>query len=151
MTRRTERVSATLTRAMQEIIAKGLADPRVRGLITVTDVTVSPDLAEARVSVSVLPTSQQELTIHGLQAAAAHLRHELSELVDLKRMPRLFFKPDTRLKKEAAVLQDINRAARESLESSEGKTGWSSAQPSGGQQSPSCDPPETDPHKEPGA
>lgn len=150
MTRRTDRISATLTRALQEIIAKGLADPRVRGLITVTGVTVSPDLAEARVDVSVLPQSQQELTLHGLEAAAPHLRHELSEMVDMRKMPKLFFRLDSRLKKESAVLQDINRAARESMEGGE-RHGWSSAGSSGGQQSASTDVGDEQKRKERGA
>lgn len=121
MTRRSERVSATLTRAVQEVVARGFADPRIRGLITVTGVDVSPDMADARVMVSVFPASDEPLTMHGLRAAAAHLRHEVSEIVDLRVMPKLHFVTDTRLKKEAKVLGAINRAA---VASSEPAPGW---------------------------
>ncbi|GMV24067.1 MAG: hypothetical protein AMXMBFR58_00980 [Phycisphaerae bacterium] len=137
MTRRTDRVSAALRRAVQEVIARGLSDPRVRGLITVTEVSVTPDLADARVSVSVLPASDQELTIHGLEAAAAHIRHEVSELVDLNRMPRLIFRPDARIKKEAAVLRDIHLAAESSRTPPAEKSRWAPARDkSTDQQSP---------------
>ncbi|MCC6425563.1 MAG: 30S ribosome-binding factor RbfA [Phycisphaerales bacterium] len=113
MNRRMEKISASLLRAIQEVLARGLADPRIRGLITVTDVTVAPDLSEARVMVSVLPQSAQELTLHGLQAAAVHLRREVGELIDMRRMPQLLFRVDTRLKKEATVLDALNKVAQE--------------------------------------
>ncbi len=151
MTRRNERISALLTRAVQEVIVRGVSDPRIRGLITITEVVVSPDLAEARVSVSVLPHAQQELTIHGLQAASAHIRHEVSELVDLKRMPNLIFRPDPRLKKEAAVLRDINMAKEHTREAGAGGSGWSASLPEGRQQSGPGEDASHEPRKEPGA
>lgn len=148
MTRRSERVSAALTRAIQQVVARGFSDPRIRGLITVTDVTVSPDFAEALVMVSVLPAENQDLTLHGLQAASPHIRHEIGELIDLKRMPRLLFRVDNRVKKEAAVLGDINRAIEASRQASESTSPWANPPRPGGQQSPA---PDDQPNKEHGA
>jgi ribosome-binding factor A len=150
MTRRSERVSAALTRAIQEVVARGFSDPRIRGLITVTDVAVSPDFAEAWVSVSVLPVQNQDLTLHGLQAASSHIRHEIGELIDLKRMPKLMFRVDNRVKKEAAVLHDINRAIEASRQASDHPGTWSPAPRADGQQS-DPGPSQPDPRKEPGA
>ena len=42
MTRRTDKINSTLMRAIQERLARGLADPRIRGLITVTAVECTP-------------------------------------------------------------------------------------------------------------
>ncbi len=146
MTRRNEKISALLLRSIQQVVARGLSDPRVRGLITVTDVTVSPDLAEARVLVSVLPESSQDLTLHGLQAAATHLRREVGELVDLRRMPQLIFRADRRLKTEASILDALNKVAQERQEHGGQHPGWSGGESTRGQQSDSgAQPPPPEP------
>ncbi len=113
MNRRAQQLASTLDRAVRAVLARGLQDPRVRGLVTVTGVHVGEDLREAVVSVSILPQEYEELTVHGLEGAAAHIRHEVSELVEVRKVPTLRFRLDRSLKKEAAVLAAINRAAAE--------------------------------------
>jgi ribosome-binding factor A len=126
---RTDRISATIRKALQEAIARGVHDPRVRGLITVTAVEVSPDLRTAIVRVSVLPESAQELTLHGLTSAAGRLRREIGESVRMKRLPDLVFVLDDTLKRQARVLSAISRAREEQAAGEEkaqgGETGAS--------------------------
>lgn len=113
MSLHTDQVASVIKRAVQTVLTRGLNDPRVRGLISVTRVKVSPDLAEAGVYVSITPADHAELTMHGLKHAARHIRHEISGTVDLRRVPRLRFLMDETLKKEAGVLAAINRARSE--------------------------------------
>ncbi|MBX3363800.1 MAG: 30S ribosome-binding factor RbfA [Phycisphaeraceae bacterium] len=113
MNRRTQQVAATIRRAVQEVLSRGLSDPRVRGLITVTGITMSDDLRTATLDVSIYPPEHQELSMHGLKAAAAHIRHQAGELVDLKRMPTIQFRLDTSLKREAAVLEALAKVREE--------------------------------------
>jgi ribosome-binding factor A len=113
MSHRPEQVAATLRRAVQAVLDRGLQDPRVSGMVTVTAVRVSPDLRSATVSVSVYPAERQELTMHGLHSAAAHIRHDISDAVGLRRTPDLTFRLDESLKKQAAVLDAIARATGE--------------------------------------
>lgn len=96
-----------LHRAVQSVLSEGLSDPRLEALITVTGVQVSADLAEAVVSVSILPEARHSAVIHGLRDAAGHIRHAASERVSLARPPRLVFKLDKSLKREARVLGAI--------------------------------------------
>ena len=110
---RTEKIAATLQRALQEAIARGVNDPRVRGLITVTAVRISPDLRDAVVSVSVLPESAQDITLHGLRSAAGRLRHEIAGAIRLRRMPTITFQLDDSLKTQARILSAIARAREE--------------------------------------
>lgn len=110
MSVRTDRVNSTLRRALQDAIARGINDPRVRGLITVTGVEVSPDLRNAIVRVSVLPESAQQLTLHGLSSAAGMLRREIGDAVRMRRVPELTFQLDDSLKRQARVLSAIARA-----------------------------------------
>lgn len=120
MSIRTEKISATIRKALQEAIARGVHDPRVRGIITVTAVEVSPDLRSAIVRVSVLPESAQELTLHGLISAAGRLRREVGEAVRMKRVPDLTFQLDDSLKRQAKVLSAIARAREQQAASAHG-------------------------------
>jgi|JRYH01.1.fsa_nt_gb ribosome-binding factor A len=113
MNRRHEQRAATILRAVQETISRGLSDPRVRGLITVTGIRLTDDDRMAIVSVSVLPEERQELTLHGLQAAAAHIRREVAERIRIREMPSLEFRVDESVKKQAELLAAINKAAAE--------------------------------------
>ncbi|MBL8764326.1 MAG: 30S ribosome-binding factor RbfA [Phycisphaerae bacterium] len=111
MSHRKEQLAATIDRSLRAILARGLQDPRVRGLITVTGVVLTPDLRSARVKVSILPEDAQRLTFQGLVHAAPHLKHQLGEALDLRRTPDLIFELDESLKRQAAVLRDLARAA----------------------------------------
>ena len=113
MNRRTEQIASLVRGAVQEVLARGFQDPRIRGLITITGVTVSADLKAATIMVSVFPEDRQDLTLHGLRAAAAHIRHEVSERLDLRTTPHLHFKLDTSLKKQAGVFEALSRVAEE--------------------------------------
>lgn len=107
MSRRTEQIASTLQRALNEVLARGLNDPRVRGLISVTEVKVSPDLKAATVSVSVWPEEHEKLALHGIRSASAYIRREVGELVALRRVPDLDFRVDHALKRQAEVYRAL--------------------------------------------
>lgn len=109
MSQRTEQIASVIQTAVQRVITRGLNDPRVRGLISVTKVEVSPDLSDARVFVSVLPAEHSELTMHGLRSAAGHIQSEIAKEVAARRLPRLSFRLDESLKKHAALDQAIGK------------------------------------------
>jgi ribosome-binding factor A len=82
---------------IQEIVADDLAtlsDPRIRGLVTVTGVRVSPDLANATVFYSVLSPENAAEAQEGLQSAAGRIQASVGAQTRLKRTPRLRFEPD---------------------------------------------------------
>ena len=113
MSLHTDQVASVIQRAVQAVLTRGLNDPRVRGMISVTQVKVSADLNKARIYISIIPPEHAELAMHGLRNAADHVRHEISSAVRLRRVPRLTFHLDEALKKEAAVLAAISRVRRE--------------------------------------
>lgn len=113
MNHRPRQVGASLQRAIQQVIAKGLQDPRVRGIITITEVRVSADLRDATVLISVTPEEHEALTLHGVTSAAKHIRRQAGELVRMRTLPTLHFKIDRSSKEHAAVIAAINRAVAE--------------------------------------
>jgi ribosome-binding factor A len=113
MSLHTDQVASVIHRAVQAVLTRGLNDPRVRGMISVTRVKVSADLSQARIHVSIIPPENADLAMHGLRNAARHIRHEISSEVRLRRVPQLTFELDQSLKKEAEVLAAISRARKE--------------------------------------
>jgi ribosome-binding factor A len=138
MSRRSEQVAAEIHRGVQAAIDRGLQDPRVSGMVTVTAVEVTEDLKTAHLRVSVLPADRQELTLHGLRAAAPHLRHLMGDQIRIRQMPELVFRLDSSLKKQAAVMDAIARATaeRQKKEAAAGPSQAGSVDPAAYAQSP---------------
>ncbi len=93
MSGRTRKVESQIREIVGEEVAT-LSDPRIRGLVTVTGVRVSPDLANATVFYSVLSRERAEEAQQGLQSAAGRIQVSLGAQTRLKRTPRLRFEPD---------------------------------------------------------
>ena len=101
MSGRTRKVESQLKEIVGEEVA-ALSDPRIHGLVTVTEVRVSSDLAQATVFYSVLLDEDLEGAREGLQSAAGRIQVAVGAQTRLKRTPRLFFEPDP-------VMENVNR------------------------------------------
>jgi ribosome-binding factor A len=93
MSGRTRKVESQLKEITGEEVAS-LSDPRIQGLVTVTGVRVSPDLAHAKVFYSVLAGEDESAAHEGLQSAAGRIQAAVGTQTRLKRTPRLHFEPD---------------------------------------------------------
>ncbi len=102
-------LASYIRREVQTMLSAGLSDPRVQGMISITEVVLTPDLLEARIKVSVMPADRERLTLSGLRSAAGHLRLRILHEGRLGRIPQLCFEIDDRLKKGAA-LDELIRA-----------------------------------------
>jgi ribosome-binding factor A len=114
VSQRKQQRESVLLKAIQEVVSRGLADPRIRGLITITGVDLSDDGKNATVMVSVLPEDRQDLTMHGLKAAGGRIRKDAMAKVRLRDMPHLSFVTDASLKEQGELLGAINRASEAS-------------------------------------
>ena len=124
MNHRTEQVEAALKRAIGTVLMRGLADPRYRGIVSVTEVKLDHDQREARVGVSVLPAERGRATVAALKHAASHVRREVGEEIRIRRMPELRFELDESLKKQAEVLGAI----RDAMDTTDGPDGSGEAE-----------------------
>lgn len=107
-------MTGEILHAGREVISRGLGDPRLDGcLITVTTVDISPDGRNATFMASVLPEKAQSRAIAALTHAASHIRRKIGEQLDHSAVPRLAFRLDSSLKKQAAILGAIARATSE--------------------------------------
>jgi len=113
MSRRREQIASVLQREIGRILVEGLADPRAKGMISVAAVSVSPDRREAVVSVSIMPEKHQHTTMQAVRHARQHIQNRLAGRVRARQLPRLHFKLDESLKRQARVVASINAARAE--------------------------------------
>ena len=93
--RRIERVNGLLRQEISNLIASQVNDPRLRGIITITQVRTASDLRTARVYVSVMgDESIRKEALAGIQSSATYLRRELRDKVSLRYIPFLKFELD---------------------------------------------------------
>lgn len=119
MSRRTEQIASLIQAAVQDVLSRGLNDPRVSGLITVTSVDVTEDMTEAKIKVSVLPEEKQQLAFHGIVSAAGWIRREIGDKIAARKLPQLRFELDESFKKQAKVIEALAQA-----QAAPRPTGW---------------------------
>lgn len=90
------RVADQIQRDLAEIIAYELKDPRV-GMITITEVQVTPDYAHAKVYFTTLADNLEAVqnTLSGLRKAAGFIRGQLGRRLTIHTIPELHFVHDT--------------------------------------------------------
>jgi ribosome-binding factor A len=110
---RPERVAELMKREIAGILARELRDPRVTGMVSVTEVEVTHDLSFARVFVSLLAEgAERERTLEGLQRAAGFVRHQLAPRLGLREVPELRFVHDASIERGARVEEILKKLER---------------------------------------
>lgn len=123
MTRRTERISNVIRQEICELLVEHVNDPRLQSLISVTQVTTSPDLRNARVYVSVYGNKEEaHQVIQGLRSASGYFRHELSRKMTTKVVPDLTFELDDSIERGVRLSNYIEQVAAEDAKSEYSRT-----------------------------
>lgn len=115
MTKRQERVNELLREELSSLLRTELNDPRLgRGLVTITEVQVSPDFRRATVYVSFLGDEEaQPDALRALQGAAPYLHRTLVPRLDLRNVPELHFRFDPTIERGARLAALINQVQHE--------------------------------------
>ena len=117
MSRRRERFTSALKTVVANLVQTELNDPRMRGLLTVTRVEVSPDLRLAKVYVSVLGNAgEQKSTLNALRNGAGHLQSLLKKHLEFRVCPILDFRIDEELKDSLVTMALIDKVSSELAE-----------------------------------
>lgn len=113
--RRQERVARVIRESVSDTIANGLSDPRIQGMISVTEVDVSPDLRNAEVFLSIMggSDSDRRKTFRAIEHATRHIQSRLCHRMTSKYSPHLHFREDEKFKKTLDTLRLIEEAASE--------------------------------------
>jgi ribosome-binding factor A len=110
MSRRSERTSKLIRREISGLLEREVNDPRLSMLISVTEVSLSPDLRHAKVFVSTLGNEiNKEDMLAGFNKASGFLRRELASHLKLKYTPQLSFHYDDSIERGARLLKLIGQ------------------------------------------
>lgn len=89
------RISNEVKRELSSIIRDEVKDPRISGLVSVTQVYVAPDLKTCKAYISSLGNDGSlEDTIKGLVSAEGFIRKELARRLNLRNTPQISFIAD---------------------------------------------------------
>jgi len=103
-------VSQAIRREISDLLTHQINDPRIKGIISVTEVKISPDLTHARVFVSAMGTEEERTEVFaGLAAALGFLRRELGARLRLRYTPELVFERDDSIERGEHLLELIDR------------------------------------------
>lgn len=113
MSHRKQQIESTLQRAITQVLARRLSDPRLEGaMISVTGVRMTDDLQEAAVLVSVVPQQREQRVAIALEHAAGRVAGEIRKAVTMRTMPRLHFRLDATLKNQDRVYDALREAEK---------------------------------------
>jgi ribosome-binding factor A len=109
------RVADQIQRDLAEIISFELKDPRI-GMITITEVQLTPDYAHAKVFFTLLLDKPEQIknNVDGLNSAAGFIRNLLGKRLHIHTLPMLHFVHDTSTSRgmEMSLLIDQANAVR---------------------------------------
>lgn len=110
---RQERVEELIRKETSAIIREKVADPRI-GFVSVTEVTISPDLKNASIYVSVYGDEKiKNDAMAGLNSAAGYIQRELGQTLTLRLTPHIQFVQDDSLERGSRVLTLISKIKHE--------------------------------------
>lgn len=88
---------------------RGLKDPRVQGMITITAVDTAADLRTAKVYVSVYDKSRSKEVLKGLKSAGGFLRRQLGTALQLRYTPELVFEEDHSIEHGTRIFEILSQ------------------------------------------
>ncbi len=110
---RTQRVAGEIQRELAQIIQQELRDPRL-GLVTISAVEVTKDMAHAKVFITLMdPDQDVAATLKVLKHASGFLRHALGKRILLRVLPELHFVYDSSLDEGMRISALLNAVAAE--------------------------------------
>ena len=108
--KRTDRIAELMQRKLAQLIQQEIKDPRLPRLITISAVTVTRDLAHAKVYFTVFNDEPAETALI-LNKAASYLRSALAKTITLRTVPQLHFIYDESIaygKRLSRLIDDVN-------------------------------------------
>ena len=109
MSLRNERVRKTLMKEIADIIQRNIRDPRIAGVISITDIDISHDNSFAKVYFSVFASDEaKKQTVLALEENTSKIRYEVGKRIRLRLTPELKFIIDDSIERGTKVTDMIN-------------------------------------------
>ena len=111
MNNRMVRIDEQLKEELSKIISQELSDPKLTGMISVSQVKTTPDLKYARVFVTMIGCKSQKENLAILKKSSGYIRTLIAKRVNLRITPELVFEFDESIEYGAKIdkiLKDMN-------------------------------------------
>lgn len=115
---RLRRIADQIQRELSDIIYRELKDPRV-GMITITGVEVSPDMAHAKVFFTAMGEGAHQEILAGLHRAGGFLRSMLGQRIKIHNTPELHFQYDASIEEGVRLSRLIDEAVQDASDQQE--------------------------------
>ncbi|WP_040211745.1 30S ribosome-binding factor RbfA [Clostridium polynesiense] len=119
---RSGRINEELKKEISNIIRNDIKDPRVSGMVSVTNVTATKDLRYAKVMLSIFGTEKQkEETLDALKNSSGFIRREVGHRIKLRYTPELIIELDNSIEQGMhinSIIQKIKESDDESEQNS---------------------------------
>jgi len=113
---RTQRLGQLLKEEISRLLYREVKEPRI-GSVTITDVTVTPDLMQATVYVQVPGDDERKReALEGLSSAAGFMRSQLGRDLRIRRIPELHFEVDRTQERAARINELLAQVAEDTEE-----------------------------------
>lgn len=89
-----ERANSEIQRCLIRIIKDKMNDPRLDGIVSITEVNVTPDFKYCKAKVSVLDIGDVANVTKVLQKSEGYIKRELAKMVDMPQVPKINFVVD---------------------------------------------------------
>jgi len=98
-TNRQKKIAGVIQKDLAEILQNAAKDGMKGVIISVSKVSVTTDLSQAKIYISVFPSEKREKILEGIVSNTIMIRHELARRTknQLRRMPNLHFFGDDSL------------------------------------------------------
>ena len=108
--KRINRISEEVKKIVSELLTRGLKDPRINSMTSITKVEVTGDLRYANIFVSVLgDKSVKDETLKGLESAKGFIRKEIGSKIDLRYVPEPIFHLDESIEQGIYISKLIDK------------------------------------------
>ncbi len=94
MSNRIDRANSEILKVLNEIVRTKMNDPRLDKIVSITDVSVTPDFKYCKAKVSVLDVADIAKVTQVLQKSEGFIKRELAKMIDMPQVPKINFVVD---------------------------------------------------------
>ncbi len=118
MSTRIDRANALLQKTLQQILHSQMNDPRIDDFVGVSKVEVSPDFRHCKVKIAFTDGKYERanVVLEVLKKSEGFIKHKLSEMLDMPKLPKLEFIFDKNLQNALRVDELLKKINIPSLE-----------------------------------
>ncbi len=113
--RRQEKIKRVIRESVSDTIQNRLSDPRITGIVSVTQIEISPDLRNVQIYLSIMAEDEKTArkTFIAIGHATSHVRSLLADQLTMRYIPSITFHEDKKLKSTLETLKIIEQASQE--------------------------------------